>query len=90
MLEKFVKKEPTSYEAWNLLGEQLWRQGSKYILEAKRCFEGSLSQKTNTRALRSLSMILRSLPVQNEKQRSENIQHSLAKALEAVEIGLFC
>ena len=87
MLEKVVKKDPSNFEAWNLLGEQFWRQGPKFILEAKRCFEGSLSQNRNGRALCRLSMLLRSLPAKDAKQRNENIQQSLAKAREAVEIG---
>ena len=29
MLEKMVKKDPSNFEAWNILGEQIWRQGPK-------------------------------------------------------------
>ena len=59
----------------------------KFILEAKRCFEYSLSRKKNQKALQSLSMILRAMPAKAEKQRNENIELSLERAEEAVQIG---
>jgi len=86
MLEKVVKRDPSNFEAWNLLGEQYWRSGPSKLLQAKQCFEGSLNKKVNCRSLRSLSMILRALPESNSKTKWENIKLSFQKAKQAVDI----
>ena len=88
MLEKVVKRDPSNFEAWNLLGEQYWRSGPSKLLQAKQCFEGSLNKKINCRSLRSLSMILRALPESNSKTKWENIKLSFQKAKQAVDIGM--
>ena len=36
MLEKMVKKDPSNFEAWNILGEQIWRQGPKFWIKMNK------------------------------------------------------
>lgn len=84
LLEKVVKRDPTDFEAWNLLGEQYWRNGK--IQMARQCFEGSLSKRANSRSLRSLSMILRAMPEKDQKAKMANVKQSFQKAKQAVDL----
>ena len=59
LLSRAVKLAPTCVGAWNELGECLWKKGD--LAAARHCFDGSLAQRRNAAALRSLSMVLRKL-----------------------------
>ena len=84
LLEKVVKRDPTDFEAWNLLGEQYWRGGK--IQMAKQCFEGALSKRQNSKSLRSLSMILRAMPEKDQKAKGANVKLSFQRAKQALEL----
>jgi len=84
LLERVVKRDPTDFEAWNLLGEQYWRAGK--IQMAKQCFEGALSKRQNSKSLRSLSMILRAMPEKEQKAKVANVKLSFQRAKQAVDL----
>jgi tetratricopeptide (TPR) repeat protein len=84
ILERVLKRDPANYEAWNLLGEQYWRCSN--VKMAKNCFESGLNKKNNSVSLRALSMILRSLPETNQKNKLESIKLSFRKAKNAVDL----
>ena len=44
-LSKAVKLDPSSVEAWNLLGECFWKKGD--VQSARNCFTDALKWKTN-------------------------------------------
>ena len=97
-IERVLKLDPLNYDAWTLLGEQCWRMAVEGkgdpkkpfdgMVQAKRNFEESLKKKKNVHALCNLSMLLRSYPSKNSKDKYDNLQLSVQKAKEAVSLGI--
>ena len=58
-LQKAVKRDPNSIDAWNCLGECYYKK--KSFTQAKQCFERALSKERNKTTLCGLSMVLRQL-----------------------------
>ncbi|XP_052233486.1 tetratricopeptide repeat protein 5-like isoform X2 [Dreissena polymorpha] len=84
-LSKAVKLDPKLVDAWNQLGELYWKKGD--INNAKNCFTGALTHSKNKLSLRSLSMVLRQLNV-NTDQKLANVEESVEKAKEAVQLDI--
>ena len=97
-IERVLKLDPLNFDAWTLLGEQCWRMAVEGkgdpkkpfdgMVQAKRNFEESLKKKKNVHALCNLSMLLRSYPSKNSKEKYDNLQLSVQKAKEAVSLGI--
>lgn len=85
ILSKAVKLNPKLVDAWNELGECYWKKGD--IAASKNCFEGALKQSKNAASLRNLSMILRQIG-QDPKEKMANVQESVEKAREAVNLDI--
>lgn len=85
ILSKAVKLNPKLVDAWNELGECYWKKGD--IAASKNCFEGALKQSKNAASLRNLSMILRQIG-KDPKEKMANIQESVEKAREAVNLDI--
>ncbi|XP_071452469.1 tetratricopeptide repeat protein 5-like [Hetaerina americana] len=83
-LSKAVKLDPKLVDAWNELGECYWKKDD--IIGAKTCFVGALSHQKNKVSLRNLSMVLRQLPTKTLSDKISNIEESLLKAKEAVQL----
>jgi len=84
-LSKAVKLDPKLVEAWNHLGECLWKKQD--ILGAKNCFTGALSHSKNKISLRNLSMVLRQQKV-NPIEKAQLIEDSVQRAKEAVQLDI--
>eukprot|EP01147_Barroeca_monosierra_P010684 gene10684-2783_t len=87
-LTKSVKLDPKKIDAWNLLGEVLWRKGD--VFESKRCFEAALERKENAESLRNLSMIVRQQPFQTKADRLRQIESSIKLAKQALALDYSC
>uniref|UniRef100_A0A673HHJ5 Cell division cycle protein 27 homolog n=1 Tax=Sinocyclocheilus rhinocerous TaxID=307959 RepID=A0A673HHJ5_9TELE len=86
-LSRAVKLEPGLVEGWNTLGEQYWKKGD--LTAAKTCFTGALQQSKNKVSLRSLSMVLRQLPPEEDAQeQSKRILESVELARQAVQLDV--
>uniref|UniRef100_A0A8C2ESY2 Tetratricopeptide repeat domain 5 n=1 Tax=Cyprinus carpio TaxID=7962 RepID=A0A8C2ESY2_CYPCA len=86
-LSRAVKLEPGLVEGWNTLGEQYWKKGD--LTAAKTCFTGALQQRKNKVSLRSLSMVLRQLPPEEDAQeQSKRILESVELARQAVQLDV--
>ncbi|XP_068164312.1 tetratricopeptide repeat protein 5 [Antennarius striatus] len=85
-LSQAVKLEPGLIEGWNTLGEQHWKKGD--LIGAKNCFTGALQQSKNKVSLRSLSMVLRQLPVTDKVQQGKQLLESMDMAREAVQLDV--
>ncbi|XP_051574178.1 tetratricopeptide repeat protein 5-like [Myxocyprinus asiaticus] len=86
-LSRAVKLEPCLVEGWNTLGEQYWKKGD--LTAAKTCFTGALQQSKNKVSLRSLSMVLRQLPPEEDAQeQSKRILESVELARQAVQLDV--
>ncbi|XP_059381740.1 tetratricopeptide repeat protein 5 [Carassius carassius] len=86
-LSRAVKLEPGLVEGWNTLGEQYWKKGD--LTAAKTCFTGALQQSKNKVSLRSLSMVLRRLPPEEDPQeQSKRILESVELAKKAVQLDV--
>lgn len=82
-LEKSVKLFPKDYEAWNTLGDILWKK--KDFPGSKKCFDQAMEQGgKNKVSLRYLSMILRCLP----DDRQANVANSVDVAKQAVGLDI--
>lgn len=84
-LSRAVKLDPLLVDAWNALGECLWKKGD--IEAAKNCFTGALEHSKNKMSLRNLSMVLRQIG-KDSQQQINNIKISVEKAKEAVSLDL--
>lgn len=84
-LSRAVKLDPLLVDAWNDLGECLWKKGD--IEGAKNCFTGALEHSKNKMSLRNLSMVLRQIG-KDPQQKIDNISLSVEKAKEAVSLDL--
>ncbi|XP_037539697.1 tetratricopeptide repeat protein 5 [Nematolebias whitei] len=85
-LSRAVKLEPGLIEAWNTLGEQYWKKGD--LTGAKNCFTGALQQNKNKVSLRSLSMVLRQLPVTSSDEKGKQVLESVDMARQAVQLDV--
>uniref|UniRef100_A0A8C1WKM1 Tetratricopeptide repeat domain 5 n=1 Tax=Cyprinus carpio TaxID=7962 RepID=A0A8C1WKM1_CYPCA len=86
-LSRAVKLEPGLVEGWNTLGEQYWKK--RDLTAAETCFTGALQQSKNKVSLRSLSMVLRQLPPQEDTQgQSKRIVESVELARQAVQLDV--
>ncbi|XP_013794044.1 tetratricopeptide repeat protein 5-like [Limulus polyphemus] len=85
VLSRAVKFNPKLVEAWNELGECLWKKGD--VQGARNCFERALKQCLNKTSLRNISMVLRQIS-QEPKEKIRNIHESVEKAKEAVQMDL--
>lgn len=87
-LQTAVKLDPTYVDAWNELGEAYWRGGDS--VQAKSCFEHALkhSNDDNAAALCKLSMLLRQLFYDTDKERLEAYIKSLDLARKALKLDL--
>ncbi|XP_073693535.1 tetratricopeptide repeat protein 5 [Garra rufa] len=86
-LSRAVKLEPGLVEGWNTLGEQYWKKGD--LTAAKTCFTGAQQQSKNKVSLRSLSMVLRQLPPEEDTQeQSKRILESVELARQAVQLDV--
>jgi len=87
-LQTAVKLDPTHVDAWNELGEAYWRGHDAQ--QAKSCFEHALkhSNNENAAALCKLSMLLRQLPYESDKERIEALVKSLDLARKALKLDL--
>ncbi|KAG8222338.1 hypothetical protein J437_LFUL001324 [Ladona fulva] len=83
-LSKAIKLDPKLVDAWNELGECYWKKDD--IIGAKNCFVGALGHQKNKVSLRNLSMVLRQLPTKSLSEKITNIEESLLKAKEAVQL----
>ncbi|XP_046394151.1 tetratricopeptide repeat protein 5-like [Ischnura elegans] len=83
-LSKAVKFDPKLVDAWNELGECYWKKDD--IIGAKNCFINALAHQKNKVSLRNLSMVLRQIPTKTLAERISNIEESLLKAKEAVQL----
>ena len=59
-----------------------WKKGD--LSQAKTCFTSALKVESNKESLRSLSMLLRSLPTGSAFERTANIEESLVMAKDAL------
>ncbi|XP_028392755.1 tetratricopeptide repeat protein 5-like [Dendronephthya gigantea] len=84
-LSRAVKLDPLLVDAWNCLGECLWKKGD--VEAARNCFTGALEHSKNKMSLRSLSMVLRQLG-KDSRERVDNIKLSVEKAKEAVSLDI--
>ncbi|XP_026072453.1 tetratricopeptide repeat protein 5-like [Carassius auratus] len=86
-LSRAVKLEPGLVEGWNTLGEQYWKK--RDLTAAETCFTGALQQSKNKVSLRSLSMVLRQLPPQEDTRgQSKRIVESVELARQAVQLDV--
>ncbi|XP_068612028.1 tetratricopeptide repeat protein 5 [Brachionichthys hirsutus] len=85
-LSHAVKLEPGMVEGWNTLGEQYWKKGD--LIGAKNCFTGALQRNKNKVSLRSLSMVLRQLPVTDKYLKGKQVLESVDMAREAVQLDV--
>lgn len=86
-LSKSIKLLPGKFEAWDALGHVYWKK--RDLMEAKRCFEGSLEQNQNNKdALRHLSMVLRMIEEPNSETKKKNYVDSIQLASKAVGLDL--
>ncbi|KAJ3407981.1 Tetratricopeptide repeat protein 5 [Chytridiales sp. JEL 0842] len=88
-LSRCVKLDPEAYEAWNLLGELWWRQGTAESKKMGRnCFEMGLFYKQNRDSLLNLAQVLREPADIPLDQLSVNLEKSLKLCKEALAIDL--
>ncbi|XP_059363300.1 tetratricopeptide repeat protein 5-like [Carassius carassius] len=86
-LSRAVKLEPGLVEGWNTLGEQYWKK--RDLTAAETCFTGALQQSKNKVSLRSLSMVLRQLPPQEDTRgQRKRIVESVELARQAVQLDI--
>ncbi|XP_046842823.1 tetratricopeptide repeat protein 5-like [Xenia sp. Carnegie-2017] len=85
VLSRAVKLNPKLVDAWNCLGECLWKKGD--VEAAKNCFTGALEHSKNKMSLRNLSMVLRQLG-KDSQEKVSNINLSVDKAKEAVSMDV--
>lgn len=87
-LSRAVKLKPGLVEGWNILGEQYWKKGD--LAAAKTCFSGALHQSKNKVSLRSLSMVLRQLPVEgkDDTEQGKRVLESVDMARQAVQLDV--
>ncbi|XP_016398599.1 tetratricopeptide repeat protein 5-like [Sinocyclocheilus rhinocerous] len=86
-LSRAVKLEPGLVEGWNTLGEQYWKK--RDLTAAKTCFTGALQQSKNKVSLRSLSMVLRQMPPEEDTRgQSKHIVESVELARQAVQLDV--
>ncbi|KAL7631428.1 UNVERIFIED_CONTAM: hypothetical protein RMT77_018266 [Armadillidium vulgare] len=71
--------------AWNELGECLYKKGE--LLGAKTCFQKALNLEKQAVYLRNMSMLMRSLPTENQTEKEENIAKGLEYAREALKLN---
>ncbi|XP_016892318.1 tetratricopeptide repeat protein 5 [Cynoglossus semilaevis] len=85
-LSRALKLDPRLYEAWNILGEQYWKKED--LVKAKNYFEGALQKSKNKVSLRSLSMLLRQLPVADSNTYGKMVLESVDLARQAVQLDV--
>eukprot|EP00357_Protocruzia_adherens_P017790 CAMPEP_0114997670 /NCGR_PEP_ID=MMETSP0216-20121206/15039_1 /TAXON_ID=223996 /ORGANISM="Protocruzia adherens, Strain Boccale" /LENGTH=411 /DNA_ID=CAMNT_0002362099 /DNA_START=217 /DNA_END=1452 /DNA_ORIENTATION=- len=84
-LSKSVKLNPQNNDAWNTLGHIFWKK--KDYTSSRKCFETALDKCGDDKvALRSLSILLRSMGEDTEK--AENVVKSVELAKRAIGLDL--
>ena len=86
-LSKCIKLNPLCSESWNQLAECYWKQSN--IDSARNCFEESIKLDPNNKSsIRSLSILLRQIPVKSPDEKFQLLHKSLEKAKEAVNLDM--
>ncbi|KAG7495600.1 tetratricopeptide repeat protein 5 [Solea senegalensis] len=85
-LSRALKLDPDLFEAWNILGEQYWKKED--LVKAKSYFVGALKKTKNKVSLRSLSMVLRQLPVADCTTYGKMVLESVDMARQAVQLDV--
>ena len=83
-LSKALKLDPALIEAWNELGECLWKRGKSR--EAKNCFENALKHGSSKVSLRNFSIAVRdeALQAKSVEERHAMIRTGVKFAKDAV------
>jgi len=87
LLTRTVKLDPKNVDAWNVLGECLWKGGQLELSRA--CFREALKVRTNADSLCQLSMLLRSMS-SSSSGANPALLESLRLAKDAVTLGPDC
>lgn len=80
-----VKLDPSRIDAWNALGNCLWKKGD--LKGAMSCFTGASKQKKNAVSLRQQSMLMRQLG-ETPTEKLNNIKESVNIATQAVSVDV--
>lgn len=88
LLTRALKLSPSLVEGWVELAKLYWQK--RDLRQARSCFEGALERANgkSKEALRGLSVVLRNLPSDDEKQRLQNVAQSAALAKKAVALDV--
>ncbi|XP_043212011.1 tetratricopeptide repeat protein 5-like [Amphibalanus amphitrite] len=86
LLSRATKLDHRHTAAWNELGACLWKRED--AVAAGNCFTRALESGKNPVSLRQLSMVQRQTAPRDPLQRSKQVEESLLKAKEAVELDL--
>lgn len=88
LLTRALKLAPSLVEGWVELAKLYWHK--RDLRQARSCFEGALERANgkSKEALRGLSVVLRNLPSDDEKQRLQNVAQSAALAKKAVALDV--
>jgi len=92
-LQKSVKLDPTSVEAWNQLGEAYWRKND--LKQSLDCYEHaeSYAEKYSeadicAETFRNLGSLLRQIPYSTNKERNEALEKSTGLTKKAVKLDI--
>lgn len=85
LLSASIKLQPKRYDAWNSLGQCLWKKGD--LVQARNCFLESINQMKNKEALLELSILMRQIHVQGQSPTA-SVEESINLAKQAITLDI--